>query len=163
MISHYCDAIKKAITIDREPIAVILDEGAELIKRHGAEMFCGPVYDGIEFDVDHEYYAEAEQLGMLYTYGVRDEEGVLIGYMTFMVLRCPRHKSIYQAVCDSIYLDDELRHSTFGKRMITYADDQLRELGVTIIYFSAPVHRMWGKILTRMGYDHTEELFARRV
>jgi len=88
----------------------------------------------------------------------------LIGYAVFFVHRNPHYRSSLQAVEDVIYLDPEYRRGRTASRLVRFAERRLTEDGVQVIYHHAKVaHPALGKILERMGYEHIENIYGKRV
>ena len=131
-----------------------------LLVKHHEEI---AQFKDIPLDVDLDAYLTAELSASLRVFTVRVDR--LIGYAVFFVRFNPHYASSLQAVEDVLFLDRSFRKSTrIGVALIRFAEEQLRDEGVQLIYHHAKVaHPQLGTILERFGYDHVENIYVKRV
>lgn len=160
---YTCPATEQVMIIERASCDDIIFNHA-MIANHGAELFADDdLHHGMEFGISTDYYQQCETMGLLVSFTVRLPSEALIGYMMFLVVPDPRFKDSHQASCDAIYLEKEHRCTTFGKQMITYAEAELKDMGVNILYHLPSTQRNYGSVLKHMGYQQTEMVYARRL
>lgn len=108
-------------------------------------------------------YLEAEKLGKLHVYTARKDAG-LIGYAAFLVDTNPHYMDSLQAMQDVIYLDPNYRGGRTGLMLIKYAENELRTCGVQVVYHHVKLkHPQLGRLLEALGYEQTDQLYARRL
>lgn len=143
----------------REKIWDLWDEAWPLLKAHWEEI---ARYKDIPLNPDFDLYHAAELNGVLRVYTAR-AEGLLIGYAAFMVRSNAHYKDSKQAVQDVVFLRKECRRGVAGIQLIKYAEDQLAEEGVQVVYHHVKVKNNFGPILGRMGYEQVETIWAKRL
>ena len=141
-----------------ETCEVIINEGLELLKNHWAEI---AHYKDIPLNIDVERYLAADKLGHMKAFTARDEKGVLIGYAVFFIKESIHHKDSVQAVQDVLYIDPKFRGR--GAKFIFWCDDQLKDMGVQVVYHHVNANNNWGKVLERRNYELVDLIYARRL
>ena len=65
---------------------------------------------------------------------------------------------------DILFLLPEFRGSTVGFRLVKFCDEQLRAEGVQVVYQHVKnAHPMLGAVLSRVGYEPVETIYAKRL
>lgn len=141
----------------REPMTVILDEGAELLGRHYTEV---AHFQDIELDPDVETYLKLEEIGSLVAYTAR-ESGELIGYCVFFIKNNMHFKKSKQAIQDIIFIASEKRG--VGIKFIDWCDIQLRNQGVQVVYHHVKTEHNWGPAIEKIGYKLIDLIYGRRL
>lgn len=147
------------ITIQRELLAHCWPEVLPLCERHKEEI---AHYQDIALDVDVELYERIEQAGMIRFFTARDG-GKLIGYELVMVSPNLHYAQSLQARVDVLYIAPEHRRSGSGIRLISFADDALRNEGVQVCYHHVKHAHDFSPVLTRLGYESIETIWGRRL
>lgn len=153
------------LKLQRECWDGFFDDAQPLVTKHHAEIDHWP---DIPFRLDANFYRIAEEAGSLRIYTARLDRGptdpfTLIGYAGFFVRDDP-HTGQRQAVADAVYLDPEQRGGWVGFDLLSFAERQLKAEGVQAIYHAVKVaHPALGVILKRQGYQHVEQLWAKRI
>lgn len=118
--------------------------------------------DDIELSVDVAAYAQAEKEGKYFFFGVTlDDE--IIGYCGFFVTYNIHYDKSLQARQDVVYLKEEFRKKGAGKAFIKYCDEQLKKLGVQVVYHHSKVYADIGHALLPLGYEEIEKLYCKRL
>ena len=149
----------------RETFEAAYDEAEPLLALHYREI---AHYQDIPLDVNEEAYRTLETLDMLRVFTVRlaadAETFPLIGYAVFVVNRNPHYKGSLQAVQDIIYVDPEFRKGRVGLNLLRFCEDELRAEGVQVIlHHVKEKHPTLGFVLAKMGYEHIDSIYARRL
>lgn len=154
----------------------VWDEALPLLHAHWREI---ARYHDIPLDPDLQTYANMAAIGALRLFTVRHAQfsekdladafetplqvrGRLAGYGLYFVRCAPHYRGSLQAVQDVLYLDPAIRGAT-GYRFIKWCDEQLREEGVQVVYQHVKVTHNFGPMLQRLGYEHVEGIYARRL
>lgn len=146
-------------TFQRETFDEAYPDAGPLLLKHWAEISSNPD----ELEVDTEAYRQCEKLGMLRVYTARNE-GLLVGYTAMFVHKGLHYRQSVQAIQDVFYVDPSRRGRMLGKILLNFADNQLFNEGVSIIYRSNKVqHPTLGKLLAHEGYASIENVYQRRV
>ena len=148
------------ISYNTEPFGEFWDDAEHLLHEHYLEI---AQYLDIPLAPNYEGYRQLELDGKLKVYTVR-YEGKLIGYGVFMIAFSLKYPSSLQAIQDVLYLAPEYRGESNGYTLIEYCDNALKELGVQVVYQHAKKkHPQLGRLLQSVGYELTDELYARRL
>ena len=150
------------------------DEAMPLLEAHWKEV---AFYDDIPLSPDWNVYASAAEAGNVIVFtarkdfvgtmvgakAMRFDNGVLVGYALYFVKHAPHYQNSYQASQDVIYLDPSVRGRT-GMRFIQYADNELQDLGVQVVFQHMKVgHPALGRVLERLGYKQQDIVYSRRL
>lgn len=119
-------------------------------------------YQDIELSPDTIYYDQAQKIGILRVYTIR-EENKLVGYCVFSVGPNPHYSGSIQAKQDILFLSPELRGGMNGFRFIKWCDDQLENEGVQVVYHHVKKSHNFGPVLERMGYELVDLIYGRRL
>lgn len=118
-------------------------------------------YQDIQLNPDEEKYQNLENLGMLKTFTARTEDGELLGYQCFVIVKNMHYKDSVQALEDVLFVSKNRRG--FGHRFIKWSDEQLRAMGVQVVYRHVKKAHNHGRILERFGYENVDLIFAKRL
>jgi len=136
----------------------IITEVMPLLVAHYHEISAN---QDIPLEIDQLKYQQMCDAGVLKIFTARCADGRIIGYAAYFVNSNAHYKSSLQASQDVIYIDAAQRG--FGAKFIQYCDDQLRDLGVQVVYHHVKVAHNWGHMLERMGYKHVEHIYSKRL
>lgn len=112
-----------------------------------------------------DVYLASQDAGILNVYTLRDgDQGYqLRGYAVFFVRPNPHYSGSLQASQDILFIDPEARLGSLAIRFIKWCDTQLTAQGVQVVYHHSKVQHDFGKILTRIGYEAVDIIYARRL
>ena len=134
------------------------DEALPLLKEHWEEI---AHFKDIPLEPDYEFYAAAENAGILRTYTARNEEGILVGYAVYVVRNNIHYKSSIQALQDILFISKSYRG--MGGRFILWCDEQLKADGVQAVYHHVKTAHNFGRLLERLGYNLVDLIYCRRL
>jgi len=151
------------VAYQREKLSDALwSELAPLLADHWHEV---AHYPDLRLAPDRERYQRIEDSGALRIYTARAETK-LVGYLAVFVSQSLHYRQALFANQDVLYVDPKFRGSRAGVGLIRFAHDDLRRMGVTVIYqhvkhkSSINVGPMLGRLL---GYEHVDDLWAKRL
>ena len=120
-------------------------------------------YADLELDVDWDTYRKLDELGVFYAFVLYD--GVdIIGYSFY--IRAPHHphdQSKHFAIQDTFYVVPEYRQQGAGLMLLAMVEDFLRHDGVDLITQAAKPGSGFNKVLQLRGYEHTENMYLKRL
>lgn len=149
-----------SVTFQRERLAGLWDEITPLLKEHWREI---ATYPDIPLDPDVERYTAVEASGWLTVFTAR-EDGELVGYAVFMVAGNMHYRSSRIGIADVVYIAPAHRRGGTGVALLRYADAQLAADGVQAVFHHQKVaHPALGKVLEHRGYEHVENIWAKRL
>jgi len=151
--------IQNVTVFSKESVAGLWEEIMPLLDAHWQEI---ATYKDIPLEVNKAAYEEGERRGQFRAYTIR-EEGRLIGYAAYMVAKNLHYESALVAMQDVLYLDPKYRGRMIGARFIRWCDNQLADEGVTYVTQHVKTEHNWGALLARLGYQHTENTWTRRL
>lgn len=106
-----------------------------------------------------EFYKDASPYVRVFT--ARDN-GTLVGYAVFILVKHPHYQDSLQAQQDLLYLDAQFRKGLIGYQFMKWCDQQLEDEGAEIIYQFSSGRRDIGPILNRLGYKPIQQLYSKR-
>jgi len=145
------------IVFQREQAQDCFQEAIPLIVEHGREL---KYFDELKIEPEFARYEQLESLGLLRTYTARLDES-LLGYAVFFFSPHLHFKRIIFANCDILYIHKN--HRGFGLRFIKWCVDQLKIDGANVVYFYVNRQFDYSPILKRIGFEHTDELYTKRI
>lgn len=138
----------------QETYTEFIEDAKELTRDHCKEI------TGEEIDLDHNYYLNAEKLGMIKVFTFR-VNGEMIGYALFFVHCDPHRRSLIQAYCDSIYIKPERRG--IGMVFVNWCDGMLELMGAHRIYHFVDEKINWSKSLETLLYRKIGSMYCKRL
>lgn len=145
------------IAFARELLCECVQEAQPLLIAHHREMD-----PGFALDPDYEQYALLEKLGRFAVFTGRDD-GRLVCYSAFHLIRHLQSKAFAQAVNDVFYVDPEVRRGITAMRFVNYCGDALKAEGARqVVYFCSP-HNNLAPILHRLGYADAQTMVAKMI
>jgi GNAT superfamily N-acetyltransferase len=147
-----------AMTFQREHAGVELFESVlHLLVPYFREVAS---HQDLELAPDFEQYHLLEKAGILRVYTAR-MDGKVVGFSALFVNHHLHTIGSKQAVQDLLYVDPD--HRGFGLSFIKWCDDQLVQEGVDVVYRAMHALRDFTPVMKRMGYELTEQVYARRL
>lgn len=145
----------------RERIGDVFEEIKPLLAKHYAEI---AHYPDIPLKPDFQRYLQAEWSGKLRIYTARSARE-LIGYAIYVVQPALHYRESLQAAQDILFLDPAYRRGRIGMRLIEFADRELRQEGVQVVFqhMKAREGLSFGPLLERLGYELVDHVYARRL
>lgn len=135
----------------------LCEEMLPLLVQHYMEI---AHYPDIQLKVNFDAYVKLYESGCLKVYTAR-QDGVLVGYGVYVVRPNPKYSDSLQAVQDVLYIDPKKRG--MGGRFILWCDEELRKLGVQVVYQHVKLAHDFGPLLERFGYEAIETIWGRRL
>lgn len=137
----------------------LLEEMAPLIAEHFHEI---ARFKDFRVQPNFNHYQMLDDIGMLYIFTARDE-GELVGYSVFNLLKHPHFTEISQAQEELLFLAPEHRNGDAGAKFIRYCDEELAKAGAAVIYHTVSMERDFSPLLVRAGYELSDKIYAKRV
>lgn len=128
-----------------------------LLKQHYLEI---ARYQDIPLDIDVDRYVAVESNGLLRMFIAR-AAGAITGYAVFVVSPNMHYRTSVQAIQDVLYIDPASRG--FGRRFVEWCDQQLKAEGVQVVYQHVKLAADFGPMLAKIGYEHVENVWGRRL
>lgn len=123
------------------------------------EANCAP---NAEYDPDWEKYTQLNELDLLRLFTVRDN-GVLVGYITFMVSPSLHSKNDIHALHDSLFILKEKRKYGTAKKLIMYAESKLKESKVNTMVITVMKHRDFSPTLKELDFEGFESSYIKGI
>ena len=146
-------------TFARELVSQLWDEVQPLLEAHWREI---AKHKDIPLSPNRVAYGMMETAGILRCFTAR-LDGLLIGYAAYMVAPALHYSTSREARQDVLFLVPAFRRSRIGAQLITFADDELRRDGVQVVHQHVKVAHNFGPLLERLGYEHVEHIYSKRL
>lgn len=134
-----------------------ITEIGHLTKLHYAEV---APHDDIPLKVDWERFMMLENAGAFKFFVVRKSRK-MIGYAMFFVSYSIEYSESLQASMANIFIHPD--HRGQGLDFIQWCDEQLKNMGVQVVYHHVKVKKDYGKALERLGYEKMNIEYSKRL
>lgn len=146
------------ITYQQESLVTTKEDARPLLEKHWEEIALNK--DTIKLNPDWDAYADLEDAGILKIFTARCDEN-LIGYFVVFV-RCHIHyKDNLFAYNDILYLDKDYRKGFTGAKLMKFAENCLKEDGVSVLVVNTKRHKPFDVLLSWLGYKHIENIYSK--
>lgn len=134
-----------------------------LLEKHYQEI---SHFKDIKLNPDYDTYKKIHASGLMkmFTARVKNElglKGELVGYGCYFIKNNIHYKDSLQAHQDVLYIDKTKRG--FGRQFIKWCDDELRKIGIQVVYHHTKAAQSFGRILERMDYELVDLIYAKRL
>lgn len=136
----------------------LFDELMPLFEQHYLEI---SHFQDVPLDPNFEAYLAMEASGALRIYVAREEDGEILGYSAYIILRSPHYRTMVQAMQDVLFIRKE--HRGFGRDFLSWCEEQLKADGVSALATHVHVKHDFGKMLERLGYEKFEHNYIKRL
>ena len=116
--------------------------------------------DRVKLAMDYERYAQIEAAGMIHLIVAR-AAGKIVGYFCLILNRHLHYKNDLMAMSDFYYITPTARTSRNAIQMFEFAENTLRERGVSVISATTKVHKDKSEFLDYMGWKWTEKQYSK--
>ena len=143
-----------------EKLEDCLEEMKPILKKHYKEVYL--YADKIDLNPDYDSYYLCEKAGLLDTVIAR-EEGRIVGYFLSFIFKNPHYKDHYFAVNDIIYVEPTLRKTGVALDMVKFAEERLREKGVSVMTISMKANMPFENLCRGLGMDKSEYVYTKYI
>lgn len=151
-----------------EPLDAFIDEAMPLLEQHYRELSSN---QDIPLEVNFDVYRAMEESGTLALFTARRHKrpgwtgtAPLVGYAAFLLSKNPHYNSSLQALQDVLYIAPCYRGGGLGLQLIKYAEHELRQRGVQLVYHHQKLaHPALGKLLEKLDYQPVEQIWSKRL
>lgn len=89
--------------------------------------------------------------------------GTMVGYVIFIIQPMLHYQHLKVAIEDAHYLMPDFRKGWTAIRMFRFAEKVLKGVGVDVVRYHTKVKLDKGPIFKRLGYEHLENLYTKRI
>lgn len=137
----------------------LIQELSFLTELSWKEAACAP---DAAYDPDWEKYTQLNEMNLLRLFTVR-MEGLLVGYITFIVGPTLHSKGITHALHDSMYILKHNRKGGTAKDLIIFAEGRFVDEGVNTMVMTVMIHRDFSVTLKQLGFKQSESSFLKGI
>lgn len=157
--------VQQAVAIDLEfgvePFEVLDREARDLFIEHWRELALDK--QAVPLDIDYLAYYKIEEAGKLHVVTARSE-GMLVGYYIATMFGHLHYRNLGDvAYTDVYYLAPEYRKGRNGVQFLQAIETSLARRGARKLYFSCKVHQDHTKLMSLMGWTHSDNIFTKLV
>jgi len=146
--------------ITEEPLKDCIEEMKPLLLKHYEEVAFRK--DKIAFNPDYDKYLQLADIDMLHLVSVR-KEGVLVGYYLSFISINPHYMDHTYAANDVLYVHEDHRGGTVAYRMFKYAEEKLKEKGVSIITVHMKNKLPFDRLCEARGMEAIETIYMKYI
>ena len=118
--------------------------------------------DKIKLNPNFDFYEQADKNDTIRFYTARVEDN-LVGYMVTFVAKHPHYDDHIFANNDIIFLDKEYRNLSAGRGLISFAENKLKEEGVSVFNINTKVHQPFDNLMLSLGYDCVDRIYGKYI
>jgi GNAT superfamily N-acetyltransferase len=118
--------------------------------------------DKIKLNPDFQWYWAQEKAGALHIVTARDD-GELKGYFISVVHPNPHYKDHIFAVNDILFVHPDFRGTTLPVRMFKYAEEKLRQRGVSVMSLHMKTKHPFVGFAEKLGFRKAEYNFTKWI
>lgn len=144
----------------KEKIDGLQDELKPLLQAHWEQIALNK--DKIKLNPAWDEYIKLNNAGIIHFYTVRDNKQ-LVGYFCVLATKSLHYKDHIFATCDIIYVKQDKRAGMTGYKLIKFAENDLKNLGVSLLGINTKIHAPFDSLLKRMDYNLTERLYTKYI
>jgi len=119
----------------------------------------------LDLDVDWDLYRQLDDMGLLYPFVAYDTDtNEIVGFLFY--IKSPGHphdKKVPFAIQDTIYVEPEYRKKGVATVMLSFAEIYLLNDGIGVVSQAAKPGSGFNKVLERKGYEHTDNMYLKRL
>jgi GNAT superfamily N-acetyltransferase len=141
----------ESMTNVKKDIEPLLEEHWELVALNQGKIKLNP---------DYEEYARLDAAGVLKCFTAR-KDGALVGYFILLVSKSIHYSDHLFAVNDVIFVKPDSRAGATGYKLIKYAEDYCKDMGVSVLTLNTKVHLPFDKLMLHMGFDLIERIYSK--
>lgn len=135
----------------KDEIKPLLDKHWELVALNQGEIKLNPNW---------KEYAKLDAAGILTIFTARDN-GTLVGYFVLMVSQSIHYQDHKFANNDVLFVLPDSRAGATGYKLIKFAEDYCKELGVSLLMINTKVHIPFDSLMLGMGFDLIERVYSK--
>lgn len=106
-------------------------------------------------------YRALEAAGVFHPIGAFDQ-GQLVGFILPIVVVLP-HYGVPAATVESFFVRKASRRTGAGMKLLAAAEELARGLGAKALLLSAPVGSVLARVMPRLPYRHSNDVFVRAL
>jgi len=150
----------KGFNFAREDFYIVRKEVDELFYKHWEEIAVNK--DKIKLNPDWSFYESIYEAGNLGIYTARKDTN-LVGYFIVIARPHPHYKDHIFAANDIIYIDPDYRKGLVGYKLIKFVENDLKNMGVSVLTINTKVHKPFDAVLERLGFENVERLYSKYI
>lgn len=148
------------ITYQIETLDNILEEMKPILLLHWEEV---ALYkDKIPLDPDYDEYLHLNEIGMLRVATARDGDK-MVGYFLSMISPHLHYQQDVYAVNDILYLDESYRGGDIALGMFKFAEQDLKEQGVSVLIISMKTAKPFDSLCEALGHTCVERTYSKYI
>lgn len=145
-----------------EKLVPAFDEIEALIVEHYREIAL--FKDKVPLVPKWDTYRQIEEAGKIHFCTARDKEsGGLIGYYISIVDTHLHYGETLHAMLDIYFIKPEYRRGTTGIRLFQFMEEEMKKLGVQVIYTGVKLSNDISAVWERLGYQPVETKHAKYI
>ena len=145
-------------TIQHENLANVKEDLKPLLEEHWRLVALNQ--GKIKLNPDWKQYAKLDALGILNIFTARDD-GKLVGYFVLIINKSIHYQDHYFATNDVLFVLPDSRAGATGYKLIKYAENYCRDVGVSLMTINTKVHIPFDKLMVGMGFDLIERVYSK--
>jgi GNAT superfamily N-acetyltransferase len=146
--------------IQQEDFYTVKEEVDELFYKHWEEVADNK--DKIKLNPDWSFYEQVYLAGNLGVYTIRHLEK-LVGYFVVIARSHPHYKDHIFASNDIVFIDPDYRKGLAGYFLIKYAEQDLKDKGVSVLMINVRVRKPFDAVLQRLGFSKVERQYSKYI
>jgi len=148
------------IKYQQEFLSTARPDAQKLLEAHWEEIALNKGKIALNPDWDAYEALEASNKLRIFTARVN---GKLIGYFVVLVGVNLHYKDHVFAVNDILYLDQSYRKGRTGLKLIKFAEQCLKDDGVSVLTINTKVHKPFDTLMEYLGFNLIERVYSKYI
>lgn len=150
----------KTLNYQQEFLVTARPDAQKLLEDHWEEIALNK--GKIALNPDWEAYEALELSGKLKIFTARVNDR-MIGYFVVLVGPNLHYKDHIFAVNDILYLDKNYRRGRTGIKLIKFAEQCLKEDGVSVLNINTKTHKPFDSLMEYLGFNLIERVYSKYI
>ena len=118
--------------------------------------------DKIALNPDYDKYLDMDNMGLIHTVTVRDDNK-LVGYYISFIMPNMHYKDHTYALNDVLFLEESYRKTGTAVGLFTFTEECLKDMGVSVMAIHMKTALPFDSLCEYLNYDYAERLYMKFI
>lgn len=119
------------------------------------------IKNAFDIDVNVDLYAAMEAGGNYALFVAEDDQGTVIGYLSMTMSDSPHIKGYWQAVVDSMFIEEQSRKTRTAINLIKEAEKYAEEMGCASMTIGFKAKNPHERFAASIGYEADDVMYTK--
>lgn len=145
-------------------ILPLLDEAKEYAYEKESSLYKKMITDDkVKTNVDFDYYLYMQKHDKLHITTLRNDENELVGHFTLTISNHVQCTDLVVANTQNVIVSEKYRSYSIIKQMFKHTEEELKKIGVEVIYLGVDHKSRINKLFQKLGYKTHEIIYTKEI